>query len=144
MNYTVGEAARAAGVSTRAIRHYEERGLLPQVARSPSGYRLFSDEAVEVLAFIRRGRTLGLSLDAIAEIMLIAEKGAPCERTRALLAERLAEIDRTIADLRSLRETITTAATIAVDQTAATRCAIIESVRTPASGESLSRSHRMP
>ena len=122
--YTVGEAAKAAGVTARAVRLYEAKGLVSELRRSTSGYRLFNDEDVETLAFVRRARSLGLSLDAIAEIIDISRNGAPCERTRALLDQRLAEIDATMADLLRLREAITAAQ--AIECGVGTRCAVIE------------------
>lgn len=130
--YTIGEAARAAGVTARAVRIYEARGLVPAPDRTDSGYRLFTDEHLEVLRFIRRGRSLGLSLDAIAEIMEIADSGEPCcERTRALLSQRLDQIDATIADLRHLRELVVNAQTVSVDQLSGARCAVIEQAAEP-------------
>ena len=131
MSYRIGEAAKAAGVTARAVRLYESKGLLPASGRSPSGYRLLTHEAVETLSFIRRARNLGLSLDAIAEISAIAENGAPCERTRALLAQRVAEIDAVIADLQRLRTTITGAQRASVDQSLSSRCAVIEQAPEP-------------
>ena len=80
-SYTIGEAAKTAGVTRRAVRLYESKGLLPVPDRTGSGYRLFTDDDIAILAFIRRGRSLGLSLDAIAEIIQISERCAPCERT---------------------------------------------------------------
>jgi len=122
--YTVGEAATAAGVTARAVRLYEAKGLVPESMRSTSGYRLFNDEDVETLAFVRRARSLGLSLDAIAEIINISRYGAPCERTRALLDRRVAEIDAAMNDLLRLRETIVAAQRIECGE--GTRCAVIE------------------
>ncbi len=126
-SYTIGEAATAAGVTTRAVRLYESRGLVPVPDRTSAGYRLFTDDDIETLAFIRRGRSLGLSLDAIAEIITISEDGRPCcDRTRALLAQRVNEIDAAMADLQRLRETITRAQQVEVDQSPGSRCAVIE------------------
>ena len=127
-SYTIGEAAKTAGVTRRAVRLYESKGLLPVPDRTGSGYRLFTDDDIAILAFIRRGRSLGLSLDAIAEIIQISERCAPCERTDALLVQRLTEIDAAIADLHRLRETINDARRVKVDQSAGTRCAVIERV----------------
>ncbi|CAN5869905.1 Cu(I)-responsive transcriptional regulator [soil metagenome] len=125
--YTIGDAARAAGVTPRAIRLWESRGLMPESDRTDSGYRVFTDADVEVLEFIRRGRGLGLSLDAIAEVMDIAASGEPCcDRTQSLLAQRVAEIDAAIVDLRRLRETVVVAQRAEVDQRAGARCAVIE------------------
>lgn len=128
--YTIGETAAAAGVTRRAVRLYESRGLLRAPARTSAGYRLYTQRDIDILSFIRRARCLGLSLEAIAEIIDISEHGAPCARTRALLAERIAEIDETINDLQRLRDTINTARGARVDQTSAARCAVIEHATT--------------
>lgn len=124
---TIGEAAKAAGVTTRAVRLYESRGLFPAAERTDAGYRLFSAEDVEVLAFIRRGRGLGLSLDAIAEIIRASDDGSPCcDRTQALLAQRLDEIDNAIADLQRLRARIAQAQRVKAEQRTGSRCVVIE------------------
>ncbi len=78
-----------------------------------------------ILAFIRQARGLGLSLEAISEILSLAENEAPCSRTNALLDQRLDEIDRAIADLTHLRATIT-AAKQAPARTDGVRCRVIE------------------
>lgn len=132
--HTIGEAARAAGVTTRAVRLYESRGLLAPAVRTDAGYRLFSDADVEVLAFIRRGRSLGLSLDAIAEIIAASDDGSPCcDRTQALLAQRLDEIDQAIADLQRLRAAVANAQQVKAEQRDGSRCVVIENAdRSPA------------
>jgi len=127
MRYTIGEAAKAAGVTARAVRLYESKGLCASADRTASGYRVFTDDDIASLTFVRCARHLGLSLDAIAEIMAVADEGAsPCERTRALLAQRVNEIDAAIADLQLLRARIVTAQTADLAQVPASRCAVIE------------------
>lgn len=127
MHFTIGQAAKAAGVTARAVRLYESRGLIPAPDRTATGYRLFTDEDVETLTFIRGARTLGLPLDAIGEVIELAKSGSPCERTCALLDQRLAEIDAAIVDLQRLRRSITNAQRAATSGTAsAARCAVIE------------------
>ena len=127
MHFTIGQAAKAAGVTARAVRLYESRGLIAAPDRTDAGYRLFTDDDVDTLTFIRGARTLGLPLDAISEVIELAKAGSPCERTCALLDQRVAEIDSAIADLQRLRRTITNAqrAATAVTSSAA-RCAVIE------------------
>lgn len=125
--HTIGEAARAAGVSARAIRLYESKGLLPEAERTSSGYRVLTDDHIDALEFVRRGRSLGLSLDAIAEIMDIAASGEPCcDRTRSILAHRIVEIDAAMVDLQRLRATVERAQLVDVHQAEGARCAVIE------------------
>lgn len=125
--FTIGDAAKEAGVTTRAVRLYEAKGLLAAAERTESGYRVFTRDDVETLSFIRRGRRLGLSLKAIAEVLELSRFGAPCARTRTLLKERVQEIDETISDLQHLRATIVAAQRADCSQSGATRCAMIES-----------------
>ena len=108
--FTVGQVARAAGVSTKAVRLYEARGLLPPAARSAAGYRVFQASDVDTVRFIRRARSLGLGLDAAAEILATHRSGqAPCGRTGQLLEQRIAEIDHTLRELRELRASLVAA-----------------------------------
>ena len=61
----IGQAATASGVTPKMIRHYEAIGLLPRVARSGSGYRVYDDRTLHTLRFIRRAREMGFGLDEI-------------------------------------------------------------------------------
>jgi len=94
-------------VSTKAVRLYEARGLLPVAPRTAAGYRVFTESDVDTVRFIRRARSLGLGLDAAAEILATHRSGAaPCDRTGQLLDQRIAEIDHTLRELRELRATL--------------------------------------
>lgn len=127
---TIGQAARTAGVTRKAVRVYEAKGLLPSTQRTASGYRLYDHHDIELLTFIRRARTLGLRLDDIRDVLAIHAGGRPpCATVRALLDDRIAEIDSTIAELRSLRTTlgdIRRRADGSTEQHPAAVCAIIE------------------
>ncbi len=103
----IGEAAQAAGMTSKALRFYEEHGLLPAAKRTASGYRDYPDETVNRLDFIRRGRAAGLALAQIREILLLRDAGrSPCTHVRDLLAGQLADLDAQIADLVALRTTV--------------------------------------
>jgi len=107
---TIGEAARRTELSRKAIRLYEHRGLLAPAQRSDSGYRLYSDDDLAVLSFVRRARAMDLHLDEIADILDLQRGGEqPCNHVLGLLDTRIAELDRTIGDLTALRQTLRTA-----------------------------------
>ena len=102
--YTVSKLAEQVGTSADALRYYERIGLLPEPDRTPSGYRLYGEEAVERVRFIKRAQRFGLRLEAIGELLDIQERGqCPCGHTRLLLERRLAEIDEEMATLARLR-----------------------------------------
>ena len=65
----IGEAAARSGVSAKMVRHYESLGLVPQVARTDSGYRQYTGKEVHTLRFIRRARDLGFSMAEIGELL---------------------------------------------------------------------------
>lgn len=107
---TVSQAAEEAGVTRKAIRVYEERGLLPPPERTEAGYRLFSGDDVAVLRFIRQARTLGLSLSEIGEILDLQRGGTrPCTYVIGLLDAHLAQIESTLSELRALEASLRTA-----------------------------------
>lgn len=103
----IGGLAARANVSTDTLRFYERLGLLPPPARTPSGYRLYDEAAVDRLAFIAKGQALGLTLDEVREILRLTDRGTPpCDHVRQTLAARLADIDSRLAELQSLRVTL--------------------------------------
>lgn len=126
---TIGQLAAATGVSHKAIRVWIDRGLLAAHGRTATGYQLFTPDAVERAQFIRRARTLGLSLTHIHQILRADRDGAgaPCASVRRLLRARITDIDTTVADLLALRATLEAAcAEPPDDATRATVCPIIE------------------
>lgn len=100
----MGQAARATGVSAKAIRLWEARGLLAAARRTEAGYRMFTGDDLAAVRFIRQAKTLGLRLDEIGEILDLRRAGrVPCDHVVGLLDRRIAEIDLTIGELRELR-----------------------------------------
>ncbi len=99
----IAELARETGVSTSALRYYEARGLLRADARTPAGYRVYGCQAVGRVGFIQRAKTLGLSLAEIEA--LIRERSGPAEelRIRHAIAHKLADTERRLAQLETLR-----------------------------------------
>lgn len=100
----IGDVAQKLGINPKTIRYYEQIGLIPEPQRTSRGYRLFSQEESERIAFIRRARALDFSLDDIGEILDFREQGeAPCLYVTELVEERMDEIDAKIAALNQLR-----------------------------------------
>lgn len=116
---TVGQAAQAAGLTRKAVRLYEERGLLPPAPRTAAGYRQYEQDDVDTLTFIRRARTLDLPLHDIGAILTLRRGGTtPCTAVRHLLDSRIAEIDQAITDLHALRASLTATRHAAADTSA--------------------------
>ncbi|MCK0113026.1 heavy metal-responsive transcriptional regulator [Ornithinimicrobium sp. F0845] len=100
----VGQLARQAGVTTDTIRFYEREGLLPEPARTPSGYRDYGPEATDRLAFIQGCQRLGLRLSDIRQLLGIRDTGVcPCGHAEEHLRRRIAEVDAELERLSTLR-----------------------------------------
>ena len=96
--------ARATGVSTDTLRHYERQGLLPRAARSPSGYRRYSVLTVQRVLLIQRALVVGFSLADVKRVLTVRDRGgAPCRSVRDLIDERLHALDHRIDELLALR-----------------------------------------
>jgi len=104
---TIGDLARRTGLTTKAIRYYEDIGVLPPSPRGANGYRCYSQADVNRLNLLRRLRLLGISL-AEARSLLAATLNAPCRDVQQdlshLVNARLVALDQEIAELHQLRE----------------------------------------
>ena len=103
----IGQLARSAGVTAKAIRFYERKRILPPPRRAANRYRVYDEEAVDMLRFIKQASTLGLTLAEIKEIITIREGGRPpCTHVHRLLQDKAAELDRKLQDLVEVRRRI--------------------------------------
>ena len=103
---TIGEVARRSGFTVRTLRFYERRGVLKPSARRPNGYRLYGEDDLQRLAFIRQAKALGLTLSSIRElVMTTATMNGAGTRDRLLhmLRARITETTDQIAMLTGLR-----------------------------------------
>lgn len=104
---TVSQVARRSGTAVDTIRYYTRIGLLPEPPRSDAGYRLFSPEIVDRVAFIKRAQRLGLRLDEIHQLLRVRDEGGcPCGSTQQMLEHRLEDLDQELAALTELRQDI--------------------------------------
>lgn len=102
--FRIGEAAAHAGVSADTLRYYERRGALPKAARTSTGYRVYSEEAVARVRFVRNALRFGFSLRQIARFVQSRDAGhPPCREVRAAAERILTEMDRQIEELQAAR-----------------------------------------
>ncbi|WP_310376299.1 MerR family transcriptional regulator [Catenuloplanes atrovinosus] len=99
----IGDLSTRAGVSVRALRYYEEQGLL-HAARSASGQRHYPEPAVERVRLIQQLYGAGLSSRHIAELLPCVDANEPSEHSTALLKAERDRIDRQIQDLIATRD----------------------------------------
>lgn len=100
----IGQVATRSGVSRKALRLYEAEGILPPPRRSAAGYRLYGTDTLSILTFITQARRLGFRLDEIKAVVQMRRAGrCPCPHVLTLVRDKLAELDRTLADLSELR-----------------------------------------
>jgi len=103
----IGQVAEQAGVHVETLRYYERRGLLPEPARTPAGYRAYTPDAIRRVRFIRRAQRLGFPLREIAALLrLHADPDGACAEGRRIAQERVAEIEQRIADLRAMQQAL--------------------------------------
>ncbi len=104
---TVSQVAERSGLTPRAVRLYERRGLIPAATRTDSGYRTYAANDVDVLRFIHQARELDLSLDEIKRILDLQQAGVtPCATVLDIIDTHILEIDDKVRSLRELRTTL--------------------------------------
>ena len=103
----IGQAAKHTGLSAKMIRYYESIDLVPHAGRSQSGYRQYSTDDLHRLAFIKRARDLGFSLEEVGRLLALwQDKQRASADVKALAEEHIATLSRKIAEMTALRDTL--------------------------------------
>lgn len=92
-------------MSTDTLRHYERKGVLPRPRRSGNGYRQYPPEALQRVLLVRRALAVGFTLDELARVLSVRDRGAaPCREVRELAAAKLAEVEERLTQMTELRD----------------------------------------
>jgi MerR family copper efflux transcriptional regulator len=103
----IGTAAELTGISAKMVRHYESLGLLPDVARTDSGYRQYSEAEVHTLRFIKRARDLGFSMAEIAELVTLWQNRRRASASVKRIAQKhVDELAARIAAMQAMQRTL--------------------------------------
>lgn len=103
----ISTVAERSGVPAKTIRYYESIGLVPPPRRTESGYRVYDGKDVETLRFIQRARSLGFSVKDVADLLALwRDRERASSEVRRVAERHVAEIERKIAELESMRATL--------------------------------------
>ena len=105
--HNIGEAAALTGVSAKMIRHYESIDLIPQAGRTFAGYRIYTDNDLHRVRFIKRARTLGFSMKEIANLLGLWDDRARASSDVKKLARQHAQaLAEKIAEMQAMQRTL--------------------------------------
>ena len=105
--HNIGEAAALSGVSAKMIRHYESIDLIPPAGRSIAGYRLYSDNDVHRLRFIKRSRSLGFSIKQIETLLgLWDNRSRESVEVKRLALAHAEELAGKIREMQTMQRTL--------------------------------------
>jgi MerR family transcriptional regulator, copper efflux regulator len=140
----IGEAAQAAGLTPKMIRDYESLGLIPQASRTESGYRQYTKRDVDMLRFIRQARSMSFSIKQVGRLLsLWSDAQRESRDVKALAQAQMAELDRKMAELASMKAALEQiASSCPGDHTA--DCPILTQLSANAAPAALSSGRRQP
>lgn len=129
MGLKIGEVAEGGGVNLQTIRYYEREGLLPEPPRTSSGYRMYSDDAVRRVRFIKRAQELGFSLKEIKELMALRFDSETSSVTvRERIQAKLSEVEDKMRALKAIKQALQRIACTCSGQGPVSECPILESL----------------
>ena len=147
----IGKLAKHTGTNVETIRYYERVGLWAAPSRSAGGYRLYGNEHLKRLNFIRRARLLGFSIGEVRMLLRLAdERKRPCAEVRVVAEAHLADVRNKIADLKTMERVLKETVARCADGTGS-HCPLIDALyrdgasdRHPAHLEQRGRRHERP
>ena len=128
--YTIGQAAKAAGVNIETLKYYERRGLVPEPSRSAGNYRLYPHDSIRVVRFVKRAQDLGFTLNEIGELLALRGGGdsATCGDVRTKAGHKLRDIEAKIRSLRTMEQALAQLVRQCSGEGPVTHCPILEAL----------------
>ncbi len=126
--FTIGQLAEAASVPASTVRFYERTGLVRRPPRSASNYRLYGQEDVYRVRFIRAAQATGVTLEDVAELL----RPSPCRKVQRRIEERLEELSDRMRELRHVQRVLKAALTTCQEHEPTGRCGVIDTLSTSA------------
>ncbi|MGH8221922.1 MAG: Cu(I)-responsive transcriptional regulator [Woeseiaceae bacterium] len=103
----IGTVAERSGVPPKSIRYYESIGLIYPAERRPNGYRSYSEQDMQTLAFIKRARSLGFSVEEVRDLLdLWRDRNRKSATVKAMASRHIDALDRKIGELQSMRKAL--------------------------------------
>ena len=134
-SFSIGTLAKQAQVGIDTIRYYEREGLLPAPRRRASGYREYDAGAIQRVRFIRRAKDLGFTLEEIRALLALeSDRDHGVQAIKARATERLAELDRRIAEMTETRNELAQLVDACPGHGEPEACPILSSIHAGASG----------
>ena len=100
----IGKVAKKTSVNPKTIRYYEGINLLSKPKRERNNYRVYSQDTIKRINFIKKAQSLGFILREIKEVLALRDRGfKPCSHVRDLLRQRVIDLDQKLAELTILR-----------------------------------------
>lgn len=134
----IGQLAKLANVTPDTIRYYEKQGMMDHGKRTEGGYRLYSEQDLQRLRFIRYAKQLGFTLETIAELLSIRvdPEHHTCKESKAIVDSRLHDVESKITELKRMRESLKRLSRACCGSThATTYCSILEALEQGATEE---------
>jgi MerR family copper efflux transcriptional regulator len=129
MALKIGEVAERGGVNLQTIRYYEREKLLPKPPRLPSGYRMFPEQTVHRVRFIKRAQELGFSLADIRDLLSIQiDPKKECSDVKRLAKIKIADIEEKIRTLEAMKRVLSGLTKLCPGRGPSSECPILESI----------------
>lgn len=126
---TIGKLAKKTNVNIETVRYYERLGLLVEPERTESGYRLYAEEEVARLRFIKRAQELGFSLKEIQDLLTLrVDQNTSCSQVKQRAEGKLADIDAKMKDLERIRRALEHITVMCTGQGPITSCPILDAM----------------